>query len=439
MYFKNSALVFTFINRVIGLGSAFISMLMVTTYFSIDLQGYYYIFNNLLLLNFLLDIGFGVVLVQFISHEWAHLYFKESNTIHGDKIAMARLAGLIRISLKWYIGVALFFLLFVGIGGYFFMGLSNKPFHLYDLPWILLTISVSFSIILSPFKSLLEGTNQIAKNQLISLFATIFGAICMWAGIYFGMGLYSLSANVFGASIVTFYLMRKHAMMFLKFRQIKGIDDKYLWRNEFWGQQWKIGLSWLLGYFMMQSFVPLSFKLLSTQEAGKIGATMQLFNVVNMVGFVWISSTAPKFGILGAKQKFLQIKKMVNFTIVKSLLFSSLVFVFFIILIYIGKTMHVKQFNRFTEMPVIILILLTGVFMQFSNVFTSAVRFQKKEPFLIPTFVCTVLEITLIICTVKWLGVYAFGIVFFVVVSLILVPWTYFIYRNEFRLSNKIA
>ncbi len=435
---SNKAFTYSFANRVITAGTAFVTILFVTTWFTPELQGYYYMFNNLLLLNFLLDVGFGIVMVQFASHEWARLHFDEQQQISGDNNAKARLASLVRLSIKWYAGVALLFFVAIGVGGYFFIGLQGKPFVQYTLPWILLVTAVSCSISLSPFKSLLEGTNQIAKNQFILLMASVAGALFMWAAIYTGMGLYAISINLFAGVAVTIALLRKPALQFLKLRHTKGVNDKTFWKNEFWGQQWKIGISWLLGYFMLQSFVPLAFKLLNPLEAGKIGATMQLFNLVNMIGMIWVTIAGPRFGMLGAGQDYTGVRVLVTATLKKSILFSLLAFVGIVLALYLARVLHLRQAARFADMPTVLLLLFTGIAAQCSNVFTTAVRFQKKEPFLLPTIVCTVLEMALIFCTVQWLGAYAFGIVFFVVIALVLVPWTYLIYKKEFKTTKAV-
>lgn len=380
-----------------------------------------------------MDVGFGIVLVQFVSHEWAYLGYNENGEVSGNQNAMVRLASLIRLSTKWYFGVAILFIILIGIGGFFFIGLQHKNFTQFALPWFLLIMAVSFSILLSPIRSLLEGSNQIAKNQTTLLLATVAGAIVMWLSVYFNCGLYALCNGMAVTVIVSFILLKKPAQKFFKLKDIKTGSDASFWKKEFRGQQLKIGASWLLGYFMLQSFVPMAFKLISPVEAGKIGATMQLFNFVNMVGMVWVNVVGPRFGILGAKKDYSAIQQLVRSTLRKSLVSSLLISIFILFGVYIARRLNLHQADRFSDFSTIILILSAGVTAQVSNVVTTAIRFQKKEPFLIPTFACTVLQIFFILLLVNWLGTYTFGIVFFGVISFILIPWTFFIYKKHMK------
>jgi len=432
---NNKALSISFINKFFSAGISIINVFFITYFFTPYLQGYYYIFNNLMMLNFLFDIGFGIVLVQFVSHEWARLSYDENGEVCGDENAKSRLATLVRLSIKWYIGVSIFFCLIIGIGGFFFIGLQHNNFIQFGLPWFLLILAVSFSILLSPIRSLLEGSNQIARNQTTLFLSTFGGAIVMWLSVYYNCGLYALSNGMAVTVIISFILLKKPLQKFFKFKDFNIGSDVSFWKREFKGQQLKIGASWLLGYFMLQSFVPMAFKLINPVEAGKIGATMQLFNLVNMVGMIWVNVVGPRFGTLGAKKEYVTIRKLAQATLKNSLLSSILIASCLLSIIYFARRLNLQQVERFSDLPTIILILLTAVVAQVSNVFTTVIRFQKKEPFLIPTVTCTVLQFILIFLLFSSLGIYTFSIVFFGIISLIWVPWTILIYKkymNEF-------
>ena len=99
---------------------------LVLTFFTAEVQGYYYTFNSLLLGQVLLELGFGIVLVQFISHEWASLGHDELGAITGAQSALDRLGSLVRFSLKWYCALAVIFFVAVGSFGQWFLKASTN-------------------------------------------------------------------------------------------------------------------------------------------------------------------------------------------------------------------------------------------------------------------------------------------------------------------------
>ena len=70
---------------------------LVVARLSPEVQGYFFTFSSLLLLQVFLEVGFPVVLLQFVSHEWAFLRFGPRGQIEGSPAAAARLASLVRL------------------------------------------------------------------------------------------------------------------------------------------------------------------------------------------------------------------------------------------------------------------------------------------------------------------------------------------------------
>src|SRR5262245_10945643 len=98
----DQAVFYSLLNRAIVLSSAIVSLGLVVTYLPPIQQGYYYTFTSLLVLQTFLELGMGTVLVQFVSHEWGKLHFREDGQLDGDERAVSRVSGLVRIGLRWY-------------------------------------------------------------------------------------------------------------------------------------------------------------------------------------------------------------------------------------------------------------------------------------------------------------------------------------------------
>ena len=71
-----------------------ITIRFVTAGMSATVQGYYYTFGSLTQLTQLVDLGLQIVVVQFASHEAAHLIFGKGGRVSGVPRAMTRLASI---------------------------------------------------------------------------------------------------------------------------------------------------------------------------------------------------------------------------------------------------------------------------------------------------------------------------------------------------------
>ena len=407
-----------------------VTIWLVITKFSPEVQGYYYTFNSLLIFQTFLELGFGVVMVQFVSHEWAHLKLNQQNDIVGEPKVISHLASLIKMGIKWYLLLAGTFFAVVGTAGYFFLSQHETNVN-FQIPWWLLCAAVSFSIVLLPMRYLLEGSNQIAKNQIILLKASIVSTLAGWLAIYYGAGLYSLVIICATSVIVGFLLLFPTFLPFYKVLKMKHNVYHISWRNDFWPQQWRIGVSWLSGFFMFQAFVPIMFYLHGPVIAGQMGVAIQIYNAVNSFAQSWTYAVAPKMGMLSAKKNFTALRVLIKRTYLRSLMACI---VFSIVAFLIISLLHIYNFAQAERLPSLISIsifLMVLIAMQLSNVETQAIRFQKKEPFVKASITSAILVILSNFYLGRTFGILGAAIGFALIMLLITIPWCHRIYKNE--------
>lgn len=408
------------------------TLLLITTYFAPEVQGYYYTFSSMIFLQMLLELGFGTVMIQFVSHEWAHLRFNQHGEIEGDLRVLSRLSSLIRLGIKWYLVIAVVFLLIIGTAGYLFLA-QHKTGIEFEKPWWLLCVTIAFSIILIPFRCLLEGTNQIAKSQRIHFLSSFFSAIAGWFAILYGAGLYTLAIinGLFAAS--GFLLLIPAFFPFCKILKVENRDNIVSWKSEFWPQQWRIGVSWLSGFFVFQAFVPIMFHLHGPVVAGRMGAAMQIYHAVNAFAQSWIYAAAPKMGMLSAKKDFGVLRALIKHTYLRSVIacivFSAGAFLV-ISLLYIY---NVPQAERFPSLSSVLVFLIVLIAMQLSNVETQAIRFQKKEPFVRASIVSAILVIFSNYYLGSVFGIFGVAVGFAFIMLFALIPWNHAIYKKAMR------
>jgi len=334
------------------------------------------------------------------------------------------------MSLFWYAGMALIFFLGVGTFGHFFLGQHAGEID-YRLPWWLLCATISLSFLLVPFRGVLEGSNQVARCQRIALLATICSSLASWLSIYFGAGLYTLAATNGMLLLIGCLLVLPACRPFFGLMKRPHVVVDFSWRREFWPQQWRIGTSWLCGFFMFQSFVPFIYQFHGAAAAGRMGATLQIYNAVNTFAQSWTYAVAPKMGILAANHDYKGLRMLVRGTYRRSLAASIFFSIAALAVIGLMHLVQLPQAQRFADPLSIIIFLLTLIGMQLPNVETQAVRFQKKEPYL----KISISSAALVLLSNAVLGsqfeirgiVSGFGLV----MSCFLIPLCHRIYREE--------
>src|SRR6185436_6164222 len=118
----------------------------------------YYTFWSVLGLWVFFDLGLGLVIVQFASHERAALRL-ENGRMTGDPRAKERLASLLHLALRWYGSAGLAMLSVVLPAGLLFFSRfrSAGTAHIdWMLPWILVTITGTINLMIGPLTSILE-------------------------------------------------------------------------------------------------------------------------------------------------------------------------------------------------------------------------------------------------------------------------------------------
>jgi len=113
-----------------------ISILLITNYLTPYAQGFYYTFGSLLALQFFVELGFSLVIINISSHEWAHLRLDHAGYIVGEPEAKSRLISLGRLIYRWYAVASVIFILGVSIGGYHFFSQTPHPYKNWQTPWI---------------------------------------------------------------------------------------------------------------------------------------------------------------------------------------------------------------------------------------------------------------------------------------------------------------
>jgi O-antigen/teichoic acid export membrane protein len=422
--------------------AGFCSVLLVIQFLSPIQQGFQYTFVSVLSLQIFFELGLTFVVMQFASHERAHLNWTAQGTLEGDRTAKARLASLVRLTLKWYsIAAGIFVCLLVPAGLIFF---GNSPdsnsVGIWQSPWIWLVLTTAGSLLLSPLFAVLEGCGLVAEVARFRFVQDLTLYPIYWLGLAAGIGLLAspLFQTVRLFTSLGWLLTRQRPFLTdqLRFR-LPGVSIH--WWREVWPMQWKIALSWVSGYFVFQLFNPVLFIYFGAVVAGQMGMSLALTTAVTTLAMSWISTKSPTFGQLIARRDYKLLDRIFSRTLLQAFFAAISCGVVLLLTVFVLYTLQIPLSQRVLD-P-LAFVLLTAVAIINVVVFAEAVylRAHKQEPFL---------WISIAIAILSALSAYFLGRVYgamgmaagsfvIAVISLGVATWIFFVKRHDWHIVEK--
>lgn len=376
------AVILGVLSKIWGLGSGPVTVLLIASHFTPELQGYYYTFGSLLALTVFVELGLGQVILQFASHEWSRLTLDKHGGIVGEPQALSRLVSLGRFAFCWYAVAGGLVAVGLGLAGFVFFSHSSQIGMRWMAPWFVLCFLTGVNLSVMPFWSLLEGCNQITQVYAYRLVQGILSSISIWSAILFGAGLWTASvASMAGLVCGALFLYRRHGKFFYQFF-VPIIGDSISWRAELWPLQWRIAVSWLSGYFCFSLFTPVVFQFDGPIAAGQMGMTWTLVSSLSSISATWINVKTPRFGILVASKDYFELDRLVLRSGFAAVGVASCGAVAIEGLIWLLYAMHHPLATRVLPPFPTGLFLLATVLMQISYPQSVYLRAHKREPFL---------------------------------------------------------
>lgn len=379
----DEAVVFALLTRGWQAMAGLVSVLLIARFFSPETQGFYYTFASLLALQSFVELGFYLVIVNIVSHEWAKLGLDNTGRIAGDPSALSRLASVGRFIFKWYAVASVVFIVGVGLAGYVFFSQSLHPGVQWQAPWLSVVVLTGLILWTLPFHSLLEGCNQVASVNRFRLVQAGLASVALWLTVGLGGGLWATvaSAGVTLSSALYFLLVRYHRF-FEPFVKL-STGSRVHWRTEIWPMQWRLALQGLVSYFMFSLFNPVMFHYHGAIVAGRMGMTWQLVNMLQALALVWVQTKVPRFGMLIARRDYASLDRLWWRTSLVSFLFISGGAGVVWFLVYLLDVTQLPLAERLLKPLPTGLFLLGLILSQITQCLAAYLRAHKKEPLVV--------------------------------------------------------
>jgi O-antigen/teichoic acid export membrane protein len=432
------AIAYTVLSRFIQAAGGIITLLFVAKNLTTVEQGYYYTFGSILAIQIFFELGLSNIITQFVAHENAHLIWNDKYSFSGSIESSSRLSSLLRFAIKWFAVIGV--LLFVGllISGYTFFYKYGKTEDVVDWqkPWIVLSITTSLSLMISPILAFFEGLGKVKEVSKIRLIQQIVQLSLVLS--FFSLGFKLFSSPL--ASLISFFIIllcvlngvNKKILIFI-WQKI----DKYKvnYKKEIFPFQWKIALSWISGYFIFQLFNPVLFATEGAIVAGQMGMTLAVLNAILMFTLSWITTKIPIFSSLIAKKNYKELDFLFIKTLHQSTYLNIAALVIFFLGIFLLRHFDLKLGNknlgeRFLDYLPMIAMMIPIILNHIVSAWATYLRCHKKEPLLYQSIVIGLLSSVSTVFLGKYFGVIGMthGYMF---VSIVGFFWTYFIFKTK--------
>lgn len=429
----DSSIAFTILSRIVQSAGGLLTLIMITRFLNKNEQGYFYTFLSILAIRMFFEMGLTIILTQYVAHEAAHLSWSNKFALIGEEYYLSRLASIIQLSVKWFLILAVLMFLVLLFGGRFFFSKFNTQLNIsWQLPWLILSISTCFILMLDLLLAILEGLGKINEIAKLRLAQHSVNLILLGLFLFANLKLLSHGLALFGSTIITgIILLASGNLKVIKKLWQAQVKWKVNYKKEILPYQLRIALGNVSNYFVFQLFNPVLFATQGPIVAGQMGATQTFLNGIGVVSISWMSTKIALFSKLVAKQKFRQL----NLSFKKSTFISVIVcftgIIAFIVLVLVLKKYYPALGNRFLGIEPIILLGLT----QLANVIGTAqgyfLRSFKKDPFFVSSIIIGILTgISTLICS-KYFGITGITMGCFIINGVIGVIWGTIIYKNK--------
>jgi O-antigen/teichoic acid export membrane protein len=419
---------FTLLQRGWAILAGGLTLILIPSCFTAVEQGYYYTFASLIGLQVFFDLGFNSVIVQLVSHEYAHIKVGADGRLQGTPQHIGRLHSLSRLLQRWYrIASVLFFVGICPIGFAFFQSKGGLGPSEWLGPWCLQIFFTAINLYFSPMLAISEGQGEVGQVARLRLLQSIAGYILLWCLIVAGAKLWVTPIPSACSALGTAWWLRRRGR---RQPEVPSTDAEWAisWRNDIFPFQWRIALSWVSGYFIFSLFTPMLFANQGATEAGKVGMALTIFSSLVTLGMSWVSAKVPNFSAHVALGERTELNRLFKSVLTKSFLFTLLSCLSVVGVLTLLRSLSFPPMQRIAGLPV--LLCLTAVTMANVVIFSAAayMRAHKEEPMLMNSVGTGILVLG---------GVYYFSQVsafaticsYMTIVVFVSLPWTLMLFR----------
>lgn len=334
-------------------------------------------------LTIFFELGIGMVITQFYSHESAYFKLCNNGELQGSQSHIDRFRSLLQQALKWYCGMGFLIVIFIGTAGTIFFGRKSSADVHWIIAWWGYVILTAVSVAVQPFISAIEGLGLISQAQKLRVLPNVVGSIILWACLLSRGQLLATWCLPFAVLVCSsIILIFQYRRLIVNLMSRSPAAQEINWRDEIWPMQWRIALSWVGGYFIFQVFTPILFYFHGPTIAGQMGMTMAIALAISSAGIVPVFVRAPLFAQLVSRRDYGELDRFFYQSSRLAAVLSGVAVVGGLLtVLYIKSLPHYG--GRLLPYWQVVLIVITCSVSNITNAQCVYLRAHKMEPFVI--------------------------------------------------------
>lgn len=393
-----SSLTIIIAQRLWQAGGGLVTAVMITKLLTPEVQGWYYSFLSIAATHTLFDLGLSVVLTQFSAHSTAK---KRTSDTRLQSSEADYFHALVYRSVRNYLFLgSLFFVTILIAGLIFFNHATNQP-HEWKWAWVTLIVSIAINLSTLPFLAIVEGQGSISETYSVRLAQNCLGSLLCWTLLFSGAGLWATVATPFMTAIIQpIWLVSRHKDLLRM--ALRKATRRLTWFAEIWPLQWRVGASWLSGYLLTQIYTPLLFATKGASEAGQMGLSITIANMLALIAFSGVARSVPNMAHAAATNDWKEMDQLFY----KGILLSASFYI-------IGATTGLLALKapilhpfaeRILPLPICALLFIAIFANQLCGALSAHLRSYRQEPLVWLNITASILTIVGSLIFVKGYG-----------------------------------
>jgi len=379
----DKAVFFSILSRTFSTAGSLITVPLILTRLTSIEQGFYYTFGSILALQVFLEMGFGTVAVQMVAHEAAHLKIDLTSGISGPALQRERFYATIRFIRNWYAVLSLLAAIFLFPAGFWFFSTSaSGSTAIWLLPWTIMVFATVGSVFVNSLGSIIEGMGFVAESIRVRLWGGVTAILLTIAGLLAGFRLLSVALASVVALFINFVLVWRMLHNVIRETSSYGKEIRIDWIKEVLPFQWRIALSWISGWFIFSAMLPVVFRQLGPEEAGRFGMAMSISGFISAFATTWISTKSAIWGQMVSRKEWKSMDSLFWKVTPKAVGIATLASVVALILVPRLAEWNPRFSGRMPEWRVLLMLCSATVMNQIVFAEAFYLRAHKREPFL---------------------------------------------------------
>lgn len=441
----DKSIAYTSAGQMVSAGGGFITALFILKYLSGAEQGYYYTFKSILAIQVFFELGMNTVITQYVAHEVSHLSWQGIQLV-GEERYQSRLSSLIHFCAKWYIFFSTILLLALILGGMMFFSHYGREDTDIDwqAPWLILCVTTALNLLLTPIFSYLQGLGKVKEVAAYYFYKYTCYLIAVLLSFALGAKLYALSIGNIIYILVSLAALLMTPLGSIIWNIFKTpVNERISYMKEIFPFQWKIAVSWISGYFIFQLFNPVIFATDGAVVAGQMGMTLTVLTGIQALTYSWTSTKVPVYSGYIEMKQYGKLDRLFHYTVRQAVSVNLALLVGFFACIWVMRQWDITPLgihiaDRFLDYWPMLLMMVPEFANQFITAWATYLRCHKEEPFLPYSVVSGLL------CCLSTIGIgHLYGVngitTGYCLITLILMPWAYRIFRTKRRLWHAPA